>query len=67
MKKNFGFGKKSFGTDTEITEPVWTLFLFKATWNRPQGPLGCLKMRPGSLNMPFEVWCANIAPKRHNL
>ena len=30
---------------------------------RPQGPQGCQKMRQDPLNMPCEVWCANIAPK----
>ena len=28
---------------------------------RPQGSQGCQKMRQDSLNMPFEVYCANIA------
>ena len=27
------------------------------------GVLGCQKVRQGPLNMLFEVWCANIAPK----
>ena len=50
-----------------ITQPVWTLFLFKSIWIRPQGSQGCQKMRQDPLNMPFEVWCANIAPERHKL
>ena len=49
------------------TQPVWTLFLFKSIWIRPQGSQGCQKMRQDLLNMPFEVWCANIAPERHKL
>ena len=36
-------------------------------WMRPQGSQGCQKMRQDPLNMPFEVWCANIAPERHKL
>ena len=50
-----------------ITQPVWTLFLFKSIWIRPQGSQGYQEVRQGPLNMQFEVWCANIAPKRHNL
>ena len=42
------------------TQPVRTLFLFKSIWIRPQGPQGCQKMCQDSLNMPFEVWCANM-------
>ena len=34
---------------------------------RPQGSLGCQKMCKGPLNMPFEVWWANIAPKLKNI
>mgnify|MGYP001389112552 CR=1 FL=1 len=30
---------------------------------RPQESQGCQKMRQDPLNMPFEVWCANIALK----
>ena len=33
----------------------------------PQGSLGCQKMRQGPLNTPFEVWCANVAPKLKNI
>ena len=36
-------------------------------WIRPQGSQGCQKMRQGPLNTPFEVWCANIAPKLKNI
>ena len=50
-----------------ITQPVQMLFLFKSIWIRPQGSQGCQKMRQDPLNMPFEVWCANIAPERHKL
>ena len=34
---------------------------------RPKGCQGCLKMPQDLLNMPYEVWCAKIAPKRHKL
>ena len=40
-----------------------TKTLIYSIWIRPQGSLGCQKMRQDPLNMPFEVWCANIAPK----
>ena len=36
-------------------------------WIHPQGSQGCQKMRQDPLNMPFEVWCANIAPKLKNI
>ena len=49
------------------TQPVRTLFLFKSIWIRLQGSQGCQKMCKDPLNMPFEVWCANIAPERHKL
>ena len=48
-----------------ITQPVRTLFLFKSIWIRLQGSQGCQKMRQDPLNMPYEVWCANIIPERH--
>ena len=40
-----------------------TKTLIYSIWIRPQGSLGCQKVRQGPLNMLFEVWCANIAPK----
>ena len=40
-----------------------TKTLIYSIWIRPQGSLGCLEVVQGSLNMLFEVWCANIAPK----
>ena len=40
-----------------------TKTLIYSIWICPQGSLGCQKMQQGPLNMPFEVWCANIAPK----
>ena len=43
-----------------------TIF-FKSIWIRPQRSQGCQKMRQDPLNMPFEVWCANIAPERYKL
>ena len=49
------------------TQPVQTVFLFKSIWIRPQRSQGCQKMCQDPLNMPFEVWCANIAPERHKL
>jgi hypothetical protein len=49
------------------TQQVGTLFLFKYIWIRPQRPQGCQKTRQDPLNMPFEVWCANIAPKLKNI
>ena len=33
----------------------------------PQGFQGCQTMRQDPLNMPYEVWCANIAPKLKNI
>ena len=41
--------------------------LIFAIWIRPQGSQGCQKMRQDPLNMPCEVWCANIAPKLKNI
>ena len=32
-----------------------------------EGSQGCQKMRQDPLNMPYEVWCANIAPKLKNI
>ena len=50
-----------------ITQPVRTLFLFKSIWICPQRSQGYQKMRQDPLNMLFEVWCANIAPKLKNI
>ena len=44
-----------------------TKTLIYSIWIRPQGSLGCQKMRQGPLNTPFEVWRANIAPKLKNI
>ena len=44
-----------------------TKTLIYSIWIRPQGSLGCQKMRQGPLNTPFEVWCANIPPKLKNI
>ena len=41
--------------------------LIYSIWICPQGSLQCQKMRQGPLNTPFEVWCANIAPKLKNI
>ena len=35
-------------------------------WIHPQGSQGC-QVCQDPLNMPFEVWCANIAPKLNNI
>ena len=42
-----------------------TKTLIPSIWIRPQGSQGCQKMHQDPLNMPFEVWCANIALERH--
>ena len=61
------FRKQSKGLpDRCLTQPVWTEFLSKSIWIRPQGSQGCQKMRQDPLNMPCEVWCANIASKLKN-
>jgi hypothetical protein len=44
-----------------------TKTLIYSIWIRPQGSLGCQKMRQGPLNTPFEVWSANITPKLKNI
>ena len=44
-----------------------TKTLIYSIWIRPQGSLGCQKMRQDPLNTPFEVWSANIAPKLKNI
>ena len=44
-----------------------TKTLIYSIWIRPQGSQGCQKVCQGPLNMPFEIWCANIAPERHKL
>ena len=44
-----------------------TKTLIYSIWIRPQGSLGCQKMRQGPLNTPFEVWRANIASKLKNI
>ena len=36
-------------------------------WINPQGSQGCQKMHQGPLNVTFEVWCPNIAPKLKNI
>ena len=49
------------------TQPVWTLFLFKSIWTRPQGSQGCPKIRFMFLQIKLLSFCANIAPERHKL
>ena len=51
------------GATTQKFFKTNTKTLISSIWMRPQGPHGCQKMRQDSLNMPFEVWCAKIAPK----
>jgi hypothetical protein len=51
---------------SEISKTNTKTFIY-SIWIRPQGSLGCQKMRQGPLNMPFEVWRANIAPKLKNI
>jgi hypothetical protein len=46
---------------------TYTKTLIYSIWIRPQGSLGCQKMCQGPLYKPFEVWCANIAPKLKNI
>ena len=40
-----------------------TKTLIYSIWIRPQGSLGCQKVRQGPLKTLFEVWRANIAPQ----
>ena len=49
------------------TQPVWTLFLFKSIWIRPQGYQGCHKIRILFSQIELLSFCANIAPKRQKL
>ena len=41
--------------------------LISPLFTGPQGFQGCQKMGQDPLNMPHEVWCANIAPKLKNI
>ena len=50
--------KKSKTNTKKLISPLLT---------RPQGCQGCLKMPQDLLNMPYEVWCAKIAPKLKNI
>ena len=50
-----------------ITQPVWTLFLFKSIWTRSQGSQGCQKISFYFLQMKLFFFCAKIAPKRHKI
>ena len=52
---------------THITQPVWTLFLFKSIWTRSQGSQGCQKIRFFFSQIKLLSFCARIAPKRHKL
>ena len=44
-----------------------TKTLISSIYMWAQGPHWCQKMRQDPLNMPFEVWCAKIAPKLKNI
>ena len=50
-----------------VTQPVWTLFLFKSIWTRSQGSQGCQKIRFFFLQIKLLSFCARIAPKTHKL
>ena len=51
---------------SEISKTNAKTLIF-SIWIRPQESRGCQKMRQDPLNMLFEVWCANIAPKLKNI
>ena len=48
---------------SQLTLPVWTLFLFESIWTRPQG---CQKIRI-FLQIKLLSFCYNIASKMHKL
>ena len=61
------FGKSCRGRHrSEISKTNAKTLIF-AIWIHPRGSQGCQKMRQDLLNMPFEVWCTNIAPKLKNI
>ena len=62
-----GNGGQQSNCGSNHRQPVETRIMIKAIWIRPQGSQGCQKMRQDPLNMPFEVWCTNIAPKLKNI
>ena len=49
-----------------ITQPVWTLFLFKSIWLAPWGPRG-VKKSDFFLQIKLLSFCARIAPKKGKL
>jgi hypothetical protein len=51
---------------SEISKANTKTLIF-SIWIRPQMSLGCQKKCQGPLNTPFEVWCANVAPKLKNI
>ena len=51
---------------SEISKTNAKTLIF-AIWIHRQGSQGCQKMRQDSLNMPFEVYCANIALRLKNI
>ena len=50
-----------------ITQPDWTLFLFKTIWTRPQGCQGCPKNRKVTRINTLKFFCTNIQPKLYKL
>ena len=60
-------GKMSNPIRDHPTLAVWTPKEFFPLLTRPQGSQGCQKIGQDPLNMPYEVWCANIAPKLKNI
>ena len=50
-----------------VTQPVWTLFLFKYKWTRSQGSQECQKIKIYFLQIKLLSFCAKIAPKRQKL
>ena len=55
------------GATTQKNLKTNTKTLISSIWIRPQRPQGCQEKRQDPLNMPFEVWCAKIAPKLKNI
>ena len=62
FEKWAGFGP----VGSSITQPVWTLFLFKSIWTRSLGSQGLQKII-FFLQIKLLSFCARIAPKRHKL
>ena len=76
MHPKNAFGQNFFQIScTGSKVPFWQNWKISKTafaWNLKKNlakskHLGCQKMSQGPLNMPFEVWCVNIAPKLKNI